>query len=106
MTGMDDTPQARIRWFHLTPDRLVIGLLAVEVLLWLWERFGWLGWHKGYAVLTAVATVGVAMLLMLFWCAQRGFDGCLVRTFLQSWCMSILRVRDLTPMRPFGKSGD
>ena len=43
------------------------GLLAVEVLLWLSERFGWLGWHKGYAVLTGVAVVGVAMVLMLVW---------------------------------------
>ena len=44
-------------------------LLAVEVLLWLSDRFGWLGWHKGYAVLTGVAVVGVAMLLMLVWFA-------------------------------------
>ena len=29
-------------------------------LLWLSDRFGWLGWHKGYAVLTGVAG-GVAM---------------------------------------------
>lgn len=45
----------------------MIGLLAVEGLLWLSEHFGWVGWHKGYAVLTAVATVGVAMVLMLVW---------------------------------------
>jgi hypothetical protein len=45
----------------------VIGLLAVEVLLWLSERFGWIGWHKGYAALTAVASVGVAMLGMFVW---------------------------------------
>ena len=67
MTSMDDTTQARVRWFHLTPGRFVLALLAVEVLLWLSERFGWLGWHKGYAVLTGVAVVGVAMLLMLVW---------------------------------------
>ena len=64
---MDDTTQARVRWFHLTPGRFVLLLLAVEVLLWLSDRFGWLGWHKGYAVLTAVAMVGVGMLLMLVW---------------------------------------
>ena len=62
---MDDTTQSRR--FHLTPGRFVIGLLAVEGLLWLSDRFGWLAWHKGYAVLTAVASVGVAMLLMLVW---------------------------------------
>ena len=39
------------------------------MLLWLSERFGWLGWHKGYAVLTCVAVVGVAMLLMFLWFA-------------------------------------
>ena len=69
MAAMDDTTQTQPRRFHLTPGRFVIGLLAVEVLLWLSERFGWLGWHKGYAVLTAVACVGVAMLLMVVWFA-------------------------------------
>ena len=34
---------------------------------WLSERFGWLGWHKSYAVLTAVASVGAVMLLLLAW---------------------------------------
>ncbi len=62
-------PRPSVRWFHLTPDRLVVGLLVVEVLLWLSERFGWLPWHKGYAVLAAVAVVGVAMLLVLVWFA-------------------------------------
>jgi hypothetical protein len=64
---MIDTTPTRVRWLHLTPGRFVLALLAVEVLLWLSERFGWLGWHKGYAVLTGVAVVGVAMLLMLGW---------------------------------------
>ena len=63
-----DAP-TQTRWFHLTPGRFVIGLLAVEGLLWLSDRFGWLGWHKGYAVLTGVASVGVAMVLMLVWFA-------------------------------------
>src|SRR5208282_9217 len=56
-----------IRWYHLTPDRLVIGLLVVECLLWLSERFQWVAWHKGYAVLTMVAVVAVFVLLMLLW---------------------------------------
>ena len=64
---MDATTQPRIRWFHLTPGRLVLLLLAIECLLWLSERVGWLGWHKGYAVLTGVASVGVAMVVMLVW---------------------------------------
>jgi hypothetical protein len=45
----------------------VIALPAVEGLLWLSERFGLPAWHKGYAVLTVVASVGVAMVLMLVW---------------------------------------
>jgi hypothetical protein len=55
------------RSFRPTPAWLVLGLLVVEGLLWLSERFGWVAWHKGYAVLTAVAVVGVAMMLMLLW---------------------------------------
>src|SRR5208282_2656313 len=65
MTVMDDPTQPRTRWFRLTPDRFVLALLVVECLLWLSERFAWLGWHKGYAVLTGVAVVGVAMMSML-----------------------------------------
>jgi len=63
----DTTPKPR--WFRLTPDRLVIGLLVVECLLWLSERFQWLGFnqHKGYAVLIAVAVMGVAFIGMLLW---------------------------------------
>ena len=57
----------RGRWFQPTPGRFVLLLLAVEVLLWLSERFGWLHWHKGYAVLTGVAVVVVAMLGMAVW---------------------------------------
>ncbi len=57
------------RWFHLTPDRLILGLLVIEGLLWLSERLGWPAWHKGYAVLTAVASVGIAFVLMLIWFA-------------------------------------
>ena len=64
-----DAP-TQTRWFHLTPGRFVIGLLAVEGLLWLSDRFGWLAWHKGYAVLTGIASVGVAMLAMVVWFAM------------------------------------
>ena len=68
MTEAQSQPAPKpIRWFHPTPGRLVLLLLAIECLLWLSERFGWLGWHKGYAVLTAVTVVGVAMVVMLVW---------------------------------------
>ena len=45
-------------------DRRSINYLARSQLS---DRFGWLGWHKGYAVLTGMAAVGVAMVLMLGW---------------------------------------
>ncbi len=59
------TVEPHTRRLRLTPGRFVLALLAVEGLLWLSDRFGWLGWHKGYAVLTCVASVGVFLLLML-----------------------------------------
>jgi hypothetical protein len=59
------------RWFCLTPDRLILGLLAVECLLFLSERFHCFAFnmHKGWTVLIAVASVGAAMLLMFVWFA-------------------------------------
>ncbi len=62
-------PKPSVRWFHLTPDRLILALLVIEGLLWLSDRIGWPVWHKGYAVLTAVASVAMAMLVMLVWFA-------------------------------------
>jgi hypothetical protein len=50
-----------------SPSWLVAASLAATGLLWLSDHFGLLSWHKGYAVLTAVASVGVAILLMLLW---------------------------------------
>ncbi len=61
----DPTPTRRR--FYPTPAWLIFGLLVVEGLLWLSERFHWPAWHKGYAVLIGVACVGVAMLVMLGW---------------------------------------
>lgn len=48
MATMGDTTQTRR--FHPT-GRFVLALLAVEVLLWLSDRFGWFGWHKGLSQL-------------------------------------------------------
>ncbi len=55
------------RWYHLTPDRTILALLAIECLLWLSHTLAYPAWHKGYAVLTAVATLGVSLLIMLLW---------------------------------------
>ena len=62
---------AKRRWYRLTPDRFLIGLLGVEGILWLSERFGWVPFNekKGYTVLIAVAAVGVTIMLMLLWFA-------------------------------------
>ena len=71
LAGMADAWTLTQRWFRLTPDRLILGLLAVEGFLFLSERFRWFAFnqHKGWTVLIAVASVGVAMLLMLAWLA-------------------------------------
>ena len=62
-------PAQKLRWYRLTPDHFVIGLLVVEGLLWLSERFQWFWFNekKGWTVLSAMAAVGVTMLVMLLW---------------------------------------
>jgi hypothetical protein len=58
-------PPARNRW--LTPDRLLIGILVVQLGLWTLDRYGWLGFadRKGWPVLAAVGTVFTAVVLVL-----------------------------------------
>ncbi len=62
----DPKPQRR---FCPSPAWLIYGLLVVEGLLWLSERFGWFWFNekKGWTVLIGVASVGVVMLVMLGW---------------------------------------
>jgi len=71
MTATEPQPAPKPKgcWYRLTPDRLVIGLLVVEGCLLLSERWGWFAFneHKGYTVLIAVATVGVALVAMFLW---------------------------------------
>ena len=52
---MVDAPVPKPRWYHLTPDRAVLGLLAVEGFLLLSEWCQWFAFnrHKGYTVLIA-----------------------------------------------------
>ena len=61
------TEQAKRRWLRLTPDRIVFLLLAAEGILFLSEHFHWFAFNekKGWTVLIAVASVGLAMLLLL-----------------------------------------
>jgi len=53
-------PTCRPRWYRVTPDRFLVGLLAAEVLLLLSERFCWFTFnqHKGCTALMAVAALG------------------------------------------------
>jgi hypothetical protein len=62
------TPSKLVRrWFHVTPDRFVVGLLLMQCLLWLSERFQWFRFntYMGWTVLIDASVVGVAMLVML-----------------------------------------
>ena len=61
----DRTPTRR--WFCPTPSWLIVALLAVEGLLFLSGRFHWPTCHKGYAVLIAVASVGVVFASAALW---------------------------------------
>ena len=62
--NMDDTTQARIRRFHLTPGHCLLALLAVELLLFLSQSFRWL--PEGWPVLLAVAAVALDTLFFPF----------------------------------------
>ncbi len=64
-----DAPEPKRRPFRPTPAWLIFGLLVVEGLLWLSERYTWFWFNekKGWTVLIGVAVVGVAMLVMLLW---------------------------------------
>ena len=68
---MADAPQekARRRWLRITPDRVVVAVLALEGFLLASAWFRWFAFneHKGYAVLICLATVGAALVLMFFW---------------------------------------
>jgi hypothetical protein len=66
---MGDTADSDRRSFHPTPGHFLAGLLAVEGLLFLSERFHWFAFntHKGWTVLIALASVGVFLLIMLLW---------------------------------------
>ena len=62
-------PSARTRWYRVTPDRCVLGLLALEAFLLLSAWFRWFPFnqHKGWTVLICLATVGAALFLMFLW---------------------------------------
>ena len=57
------------RWYCLSPDRLIVGLLAVLILLFLSQQFQWFAFNerKGWTVLIACAVLGLAMVVLLIW---------------------------------------
>ena len=65
ITGMA-VPEPKRRWFHPTPGHLLLVLLAIEGILFFAD---WQWIPKGWAVLIAVAAVGVFLIGMLLWFA-------------------------------------
>jgi Leucine-rich repeat (LRR) protein len=79
------------RWFAISPDRCAAILLAITAAIWLSDYLAWPAWHKGYAVLTAVAAavLGLAAMFLWFvlalvfrWCFQFGLRSLLVFTLM------------------------
>ena len=63
-------PNPKLRRFqYLLPDRLILALLALEGFFLLSERFQWFAFNerKGWTVLVAGASVGLAIMLTLLW---------------------------------------
>lgn len=59
------------RWFHITPDRVLVGLLAVETCLFLFGRFrqALTDEKPGWSALIALAVVAATLLVLLIWFA-------------------------------------
>ena len=58
-------PTPARRRYRFTSDRLIVGLLAAECLLWLSDGLSLPISYKGYAMLTGLALVGMATIVML-----------------------------------------
>jgi hypothetical protein len=60
------------RWYHPTPDRFLIGLLVVQVFLFLSDRFQWFALHdlKGWTVLIAIGVTCFAVLVLVLRCVE------------------------------------
>ncbi len=91
---MAEIEQPNRRWYRLTPDRVVLGLLAAEGFLLLSERFRWFACnqHKGWTVLVALATVGLALLLMFLWFAAALIFRCRFQYSLRSLLLFVVAV--------------
>jgi hypothetical protein len=60
------------RWYRITPGRLFIGLLMMQVFLFLSEQCQWFAFNqkKGWTVLIAVGLTLLAILVLLLWFAM------------------------------------
>ena len=74
---MAELRQPARRWYCVTPDGCVLGLLAGEGLLWLFERTHGFGFHphKGWTFVITAAIVVAALLLMFAWFVVSLFVG-------------------------------
>ncbi len=57
----------RRRSFHLTPERVLLGLPSLWGVLFLLEHFQWL--RNGFSVLLALASMGMIVLFLFLWFA-------------------------------------
>ena len=84
----------RRRWYHLSPDRLIIGLFAVEGFLFLSEQFQWFAFNekKGWTVLIAVAAVCLVVVVMLLWLVVSLLFRCRFQFSLRSLVVLVVAV--------------
>ncbi len=62
----DTAPRKRKRrWYRVTPNRIVTGLVVAQCVLWPAEAFEWLG--KGWSAFIAVAIGGAVAIVMFVW---------------------------------------
>jgi hypothetical protein len=85
------------RRLYLTPQRLLLGVLAIVVLLYLSEKIQWFNPHipKGWAPLAAVMMIGSYLVLFVAWFAANRFLGYTFRFSLR-WLVLLVTVVAIT----------
>jgi Leucine-rich repeat (LRR) protein len=63
------TSKPKLRWYYLTPNRLILGLLVLVGFLLQSEQLSWFAFseHKNLALLIAVAACGVTLSILILW---------------------------------------
>ena len=104
LIGMD-VAKSRFHWFRPTPDRLILGVMAVEVSLLLsqWGRWFPFNRHKGWTVLINVAVVGVTIGLLAAWfAATRSFAAGFSTVFARCYSLLLPSPSRAVGLRPNG----